>query len=621
MKLNDLQLKAALHFKGPMLVLAGPGSGKTTVIVARILQLINQYRVDPSGILVITFTKAAARTMKERFLTNIGCNSSPVTFSTLHSLFYKILSFYTDLKPENILSESDKQEIIEQLIKKCKLHPEDKKGFIKQSILNISSYKSKLTGKEDSLCTSNCGDYFEEILNAYNEYMKQHRLLDFDDLILYCYRLLNYKPEILEDCRKKFRFILVDEFQDVSLLQYKIIRMIAHPENNLFAVGDDDQSIYSFRGADPEIMLNFPKDYPDARVIQLNLNYRSGSKIVTASERIIQNNKHRFSKNLTPVNREENDRIFLIKTSNLHKQNEYILNRLLKGNISFSSYAILSRTNKEHPGIVNSLMYHNIPFVTRDSSWNLFNTMVGLDLSSYMEAALQLKNEKKISPEIFLRIMNKPVRYIERSSLKNEFVTQTSLQRSHITKYWAFGKITSLFDNLKKTASLSPVRAINYIYEEIGYRDYLTDCCQKNDLNFEEMEAIKFEISDIASNFEDWDAFMDFIRHYEERINQNSPSSRKDAVTVSTFHSSKGLEFDHVIIVNCVNGITPYIKSGNKAAVNMEEERRLFYVALTRARQSLSFISPESIYGKSKEESLFLQELIQKSGNKVPREG
>lgn len=609
MNLSKAQTEAVLHNKGPMLVLAGPGSGKTAVIAQRTVQLIRTYQIPPHDILVITFTRAAAGNMKERFLKYVGLRDTAVHFSTLHSLFFKILCRYTNLRSENILSEDQKQELIRKIIRSLKISTDDHTELIKQSILDISVLKNDPINQKIDHASLTSSEYFKDIYFQYSDYLKKNRLLDLDDLIIYCYRLLLYKPEVLSACQRRFRYLLIDEFQDISPLQYEIVKLLAKPENNLFVVGDDDQSIYSFRGADPKIMLDFPKDYPDTRMIRLDVNYRSGPKIVMAAEKIIHNNKNRYDKTLISFQNHE-DKIFLIDTANLYKQNRYIVEKLLGANEDLSRFAVLSRTNKELTGIINLMIRHNIPFAARDGTSNIFRSMTSIDILSYMEAADQLRSSKEIDKEVFIRIMNKPVRYIERAGLRGKTVTQTSLQRTHITKHWAFGKITALFDDLNKLAKLSPKDAIDFIYLELDYRTYLKEYCSEQGLLFEEFEESIWELKDFFQNFNDLKELKEFINNFESKLHTNSSLPQKKAVTVSTFHSAKGLEFDHVIIVNCINGITPYIKSSKKSSCNIEEERRLFYVAITRAKKNLFLIAPRTIYGKKKERSIFIDELI-----------
>lgn len=613
MKLNDTQLTAAEHKDGPMLVLAGPGSGKTTVIAARTINLIRQHQILPEHILVVTFTKAAANNMKERFLQATNQTFTKVTFSTLHSVFYKILSYYTNLKANNILSEETKYELIQNLMAKIQVKTDDKAEFIKQTILNISSIKTGILNLNNLTEDTGYTEHLKELYTRYEETLKQNRLLDFDDLILYCYRLLLSKPEILTACQMKFKYILVDEFQDISFLQYRIIRLLAEPEQNLFVVGDDDQSIYSFRGANPQIMLNFPKDYPNTKLINLDTNYRSGERIVTAAKKIILNNKARYSKTLTPANK-TNDKIFWIRTANIYKQNEYIIEKIMHdATKDYSAYAVLCRTNKEQSLIISSFLRHNIPFTAKDAGNNLFNNMAASDIIAYLEAAQQLKAKKTINRETFLRIMNKPVRYIERASLRKTEVESKALQKAHITKHWAFGKIIQLFDDLKKLSTFGLNSAIDYILDNINYRNYLEDYCQKLQLSLEDFENQIFELKTVALEFKKTEQLLIFIKDYEKQLNtkKNHLSANKNAVTVATFHSAKGLEFNHVFIINCVNGIIPYSKTNKpNFTENTEEERRLFYVGITRAKESLYLIVPQSMYGKTKVQSPFLDELM-----------
>ena len=285
MKRNPSQLRAITHLSGPMMVLAGPGSGKTSVIVERTAYMINEGKIPASSILVVTFSRAAATEMKERFLKFVGQNRSEVTFGTFHGIFYGILKAAYHLSAANILSEEEKFSILREMTEKYGQEMAQEGDFIEEVAREISVVKGNCISPEHYYASCCSDEIFRDIFRGYKQTLKAKRKLDFDDMILCCYELFSQRPDILNAWRRKFVYILVDEFQDINSLQYKILQMLAAPVNNLFIVGDDDQSIYHFRGARPEIMLNFTKDYPKAETVLLNVNYRCSKNILRTAIR------------------------------------------------------------------------------------------------------------------------------------------------------------------------------------------------------------------------------------------------------------------------------------------------------------------------------------------------
>ena len=307
MSLNKSQTEAVNHVNGPMLVLAGPGSGKTTVITERTRRLISSQGIDPSHILVITFTKAAASEMKERFHRLMGQKKVPVTFGTFHAVFFQILKHAYGFHGGNIIREEQRFQFMKEMIQNMRLEYEDENEFAGDLLGEISLMKNTGVSLEHYY-PKNCGkEIFEQIYRGYDSRMKQHRLIDFDDMLVYCYELFDQRKDILSAWQNKYQYILIDEFQDINRLQFDIVKMLALPENNLFVVGDDDQSIYRFRGAKPELMLGFEKAYPKAARVLLDINYRSCPSVVEASLRLISHNQKRFEKKIRP-RRDRDDR-------------------------------------------------------------------------------------------------------------------------------------------------------------------------------------------------------------------------------------------------------------------------------------------------------------------------
>ena len=298
MKYNNSQIEAIQHVDGPMLVLAGPGSGKTAVITQRTYNLIHKHNIEPSSILVITFTKAAANEMKNRFLAMSQADTTRVTFGTFHAIFFMVLKYAYGMSSSNIISEEQRYGIMRDILSYHRLEYKDENEFIGNLLGEIGKIKNSRIDI-NNFYSSVCGeDVFRKIFKEYQSRLKDSRLIDFDDMLTYTFELFSERKDILGAWQKKYKYILIDEFQDINQIQYDIIRMMALPDNNLFIVGDDDQSIYRFRGSKPEIMLNFNKDYPDAKQVLLDTNYRSGRYIVETSLNLISNNKERFNKKI-----------------------------------------------------------------------------------------------------------------------------------------------------------------------------------------------------------------------------------------------------------------------------------------------------------------------------------
>lgn len=344
-QLSKAQKEAVMHKDGPMMVLAGPGSGKTLVITKRIQYLISHYQIPPQRILVITFTRAAANEMKERFWRLAG-ETLPVSFGTFHSVFFTILKYAYHYSADNILPEHKKYDFIREIITDHELEIDDEADFMRQIIQEISLVKGQMIplAYYHSGC---CGDeVFKEIYRAYEEKLHENRWIDFDDILVYTYELLKEREDIRKAWQQKFPYILIDEFQDINKIQYEIVKMLAGETKNLFIVGDDDQSIYKFRGARPELMLNFPKDFENTRQVILNRNYRCGEEIVQVAEDIISYNTKRFEKKMQA--REDAASMVEVRTFKDHyEENKHIIYTIkeeMAKKTPLSQIAILYRT-------------------------------------------------------------------------------------------------------------------------------------------------------------------------------------------------------------------------------------------------------------------------------------
>ena len=587
------------------MVLAGPGSGKTSVIVERTVYMINEGKIPASSILVVTFSRAAATEMKERFLKFVNSDRSEVTFGTFHGIFYGILKAAYNLNASNILSEEEKYSILREMTEKFGQEMEQEGDFLEEIAKEISVVKGNCISLEHYYASCCSDEVFREIYNGYKNALRTRRKLDFDDMILCCYELFSQRSDILKAWQKKFVYILVDEFQDINSLQYKILQMLAAPANNLFIVGDDDQSIYHFRGARPEIMLNFTRDYPGAETVLLDVNYRCSGNILKTAMNVINCNKKRFRKKLTTPNDVgipvtckvfDNPREEVVCVAAALKK------RLEKGE-KLENTAILLRTNQEAESLITALMEYQIPFTMKEQLPNLYRHWICRNLLAYLHMAAGDRSRKN-----FLELMNRPNRYISRDALKNSQISFHDLREYYKDKDWMCDRITTLETHLRILGTLSPFAAVNFIRKGMGYEEYLREYAQFRRLKPEELLEILDRIHESTRGMKNLKQWEDYIEDYTEKLNEQAKRQRdrKEGVTVSTLHAVKGLEYDIVYILNVNEGSIPYRKAVLAEAV--EEERRLFYVGMTRARRKLVLAYVNRQYEKEREPSRFLEE-------------
>lgn len=625
---NEAQSLAIKHVDGPMLVIAGPGSGKTAVLVERTKNLVLEHGVNPSNILVITFTKATANEMKQRFEKEMelenkhtrSAHAGRVSFGTFHAIFFMVLKLAYHYDGSNIVSEEVKYQAIRELAHKHNLEFRDENELISGILGEISQIKNSQIPLEH-FYSSQCGEtIFRDIYREYNDYLRNHRLIDFDDMLTMTYELFKERPDILSAWQKKYQYILVDEFQDINQIQYDIVKMLAAPENNLFMVGDDDQSIYRFRGSKPEIMLHIPKDYSNLKQIQLDVNYRCHPDIIEASLKLISHNKERFPKRILSVQHVEGREItatdsIQIKPVVCHytllNQKEevmFILKQVeeqVKAGIQLSDIAILFRTNIQPRFLMEQLMAYNIDFKTRDQIPNLYEHWIAKDIRAYMDIA---RGSRKRSD--FLMILNKPKRYIGRDSLCESQVAFDEWEKMYDEQPWIAERIEKLHYDIKMLEKMSPYAAINYIRHGIGYDDYITEYAEYRNISKEDLFDVLEELQVSAKGYKNYDAWELHMKEYAEELKElaKQKNAKPNAITLSTLHSAKGLEFRSVFIIDANEGITPYKKS--VLDKDIEEERRLFYVGMTRAIERLTICSVKELRGKEVEPSRFINEII-----------
>ena len=606
MELSDIQKKAVTHKDGACLVLAGPGSGKTLTIVKRIEYLIKQYKVPPEDILVVTFTKAAAREMKERFL-SLKNGKKGVTFATFHGVYYGILKWAYRMDAGNILSEEEKRAMICETLAQEKIEAEEEKEFVEGIVNEISLIKNNRLNPKEYECHT-CGkENFLKVYTSYERKRKQKRKLDFDDILTTCYELFRTREDVLNLWRKKFRYILVDEFQDINQIQYDTIRLLAAPFNNLFVVGDDDQSIYGFRGARPEIILNFEKDYPGAKKWILDQNFRSTKSIASAAARVIENNENRYQKKIAAPG-ERGDTVHIQEVRDASEEATFVANRIEKAYESGTPYremAALFRTNKDAGVLTEVLMERGIPFWMKEFIPNMYEHFTAKDIQSYLRMAIGGRERKDL-----FSVMNKPLRYLERGCVDGSIFSFEEIRRFYCDKDWMQKRIDQLEWDLKLLQKMTPYAAIRYIRKTVGYDEYLREYAKSRGIKKDELYERLDEVQERSKQFgtiEEWfvhierygQEMKEWAKHYQEK---------EDAVRILTMHGAKGLEFDRVFLMHANEDIIPYKKAEVKAEI--EEERRLFYVAMTRAKRNLVVSYVKTKNGKDRYPSRFVEELL-----------
>ena len=602
------QKKAIEHGAGPLMVLAGPGSGKTFVITHRIKYLIEGPGINPAHILVVTFSRAAAKEMKDRF--EKLCKKSPVTFGTFHSVFFNLLKTAYGFGSEQIASDELRYTIIKELIKRNAIENEDINTLAGNLLNEIALVKQDNISIKNYYSNSISSDTFKKIYSDYESELEARGKLDFEDMLSLTYELLSERSDILKAVQNRYRYILVDEFQDINFLQYNIIKLMAGEKQNITVVGDDDQSIYRFRGARPEIMLGFERDFRIVKKVFLDINFRSSTQIVNASTKLISFNSKRFPKSFkakngdgAPVSLIEFKNPFLEVNSIIKDIKDYI-----KSGQDINNIAVLYRTNLSPRLLIERLMRNNIPFTIRDAIPNLFDHWVAKDIISYIKLAINMGDKSDL-----LRISNKPNRYISRDSLSSSRANIETLFDYYDDKSYMIKRIVELREHLRTIKNLKPATALRYIRNVVGYDEYIEEYCDMNGVESDDCYSILGDLENSAAEyntFNEWFVHMD--EYKDELIEARKKSNENDkGVRLMTFHSSKGLEFDIVYIIDVNEGSVPYKKA--KGVDEIEEERRMFYVAMTRARKKLFICYCVENFGKSIGKSDFVIELSSKS--------
>lgn len=578
--MNPAQQRAVSFGDGAMLLLAGPGSGKTFVIVHRIKRLIESGR-DPNDILVITFTKAAALQMQDRFWSLMYPQTPPVHFGTFHAIFYSILKHHPAYRKAVPITDKEKLNMIKRALEISECF--ETYGEFDDIVMTLGLISACKNNGNDPLNFRQemmLPELFAQIFDAYNRLLRDFDRIDFDDMVNDCLNLMINDKAFRESWQRKFKYILIDEFQDISGNQYELVKLLAAPEGNVFAVGDDDQSIYAFRGADVSLMKRFVSDFSGCATEYLSVNYRCSGNIVGFAGRVIKDNSDRFAKNIT-AHRDDGNKVKVLKAADQSDQNRIILEQIKQSNAKGAGYedcAILLRTNKQAAVYSALLRTESIPCAFDDES-DFFDSVYVKDICAYISIA-----SGNASRENFLRVINRPVRYIKRDALSSEKISKAALTGYYRNDAYMIQRIDELYRHLDRIRTMSPHLAVRYICKTVGYDRYVRDnsTAESYERYLNEMDSFTALIKRCGT-LKDLEMMLDDMR--AQKLENKKNKTEKSGVRIMTYHSSKGLEFDTVILPDVNENKVPSRSARSKFEI--EEERRMFYVAMTRAKNNL----------------------------------
>lgn len=615
MNFTNQQFDAIKHFEGPALILAVPGSGKTTVLLNRILNLINNHNIDPSKIISITFSKSQGIDMERRFLAQNPEFRGKITFKTIHAFCYEIVRNYMKLKNIKKTLIEGNNEFNRILILKRLYYQKNYKKLSDEEIndfFSIYDYtKNKMYDFEGYIRKNHFisnRSLMLKLYNLYDEIKIQNNFMDFNDLLILANEYISTDKKLLKALKNRYKFFQIDEGQDTSTLQFEIIRKIVFPENNVFIVADDDQSIYSFRGASPENLLNFKNIYPNSKIFFMDKNFRSTKNIIKISNKIIQGNKIRYEKTSKHTT-EESSQIMLFKVKNSIIQARELLKRISEINPN-ETIGVLYRNNVSSLYVADILKNNDIDFFVKENKFDFYSNRILNDVKNILSFS-----EDTSDLEVFKRIYFKLNAYIKKDFITkleykpyNQCILESLLDLDELNDFY-LNKFTSLRNNFKRLKRMKMEDKIDCILYEIGYGDYLDNFNDFSNLNYNLIfDLIKYLSKDLKTFGE----FIEKLDKLKELL--KNASSSKSNISISTIHSAKGLEYDNVFIIDLIDGEFP-----QKSVLNsfdeklLEEERRLFYVAMTRARKRLFLFTIKERNNLPVESSIFYNELKNKT--------
>ncbi|MCZ8513737.1 ATP-dependent helicase [Paenibacillus filicis] len=627
--LNEVQTKAVLRTEGPLLLLASPGSGKTTTIIMRIGYMIEEKGIDPSRIKAVTFSRASAADMKERFK-RFFPHLEPVDFSTIHSFAFEVVKEHfrkTRTAYQLIEGSLDLKELEETDSDRPPLHKKIILRELFKSIAGdnitddqmdelttyISYIKNKMIPQEEWRRVKTDVPEAERILWEYETYKRLgHRklLVDFDDMLTLGNEVLERDRELLRRYQMKYDYVLTDESQDTSLVQHALIEKLVREHGNLCVVADDDQSIYSWRGAEPSYLLNFKQVYPHAVTLFMEQNYRSSKDIVEAANHFIKRNKNRYDKNMFTRNASSKP-IKIVSFANYKYQAKYLVREIQKVE-DLSEVAVLYRNHSSSIALMNEFDRAGIPFYMKDADNHFFSHWVVEDILNFMRMTFTDKRADLLE-KIHLKLHG----YISKQQMaavkaieNNESVFDNLLNYVQLQDYQV-KQLQTCKETFQQMRGMPPLQAIRVIRSRLGYEKALEKMCERLGFRREYLIGILNTLEEIADTLETMEDFAGRLKYLESALKTSKARKGQNAVTFSTLHSSKGLEFKRVYMIDLTDGILPSsedLKGGSAegASESMEEATRLFYVGMTRAKQHLELLLYKERDGQKIEESRFV---------------
>lgn len=598
--LTPAQREAIAHVDGPLLVVAGPGSGKTTVITYRVAYLTEVVGIDPAALLVLTFTRVAADSMKARTAQVAGAQiANRVLFGTFHALCFRILRLVGG-EPPKMLEEDEQLHLIRTLLRQIGQPTDD--DALQNAMAELSRLRSSLDPLKEFVPHGLTKTDFQALVNGYTQAKAERGVVDFDDLLHQVVDLLHQRADLLEALRARFLYLLVDEFQDTNAVQWELVRLLSEPRRNLTVVGDDDQAIYGWRGASPDFLLDFPKQYPGAKQVTLDINHRCPPPVVQLSNRLAAENQHRFGKTIKASQKGGAPVEFITPTDSLHEAEEVA--RLVKeSGRAPGDWAVIYRTNMQAHALAQVLDREGLPYQVMGGLPNLYRRWPVQDVLCYLRAAAG----DRMALEM---VINKPTRYVSRQVLdaakaKGPLFNGdllAAIEGTGLLKSWQLRPIEELADHLVQLAELNAPDAIGYVRTIIGYDDYIDQWAAKQGGSADEILGILTEVEKNAPKL----SIPEFLHQVETwNAKARSRGGDEDVVTLVTCHKAKGLEYPCVVVAGAVDRLMPH-----KGAEDLEEERRLMYVAMTRAMEKLYLSAPLSWEGREVQPSPFLDEAL-----------
>jgi len=608
-ELNESQQIAAQHTTGSMMVLAGPGSGKTAVITARAARLA-QDGVQASNILIITYSKAAALEMEKRFAQIFHSQELPVpavNFGTFHSVFFRMLRRYKNCGLEQIFEEGERRTFIRGILSELSYDSDDE--FLSNVINEMSLVRNELHELEYYHSSTISSEDFRALCQKYENYKQEKGKIDFDDMLCHSYSMLATDPAQREYWQKRYPYIMIDEFQDINRVQYESVKLLAKPGNNLFVVGDDDQSIYRFRGSRPEFLLNFPNDFPQTQQVTLATNYRSTEEIISYANKLIVANEMRYDKIIIGTGKTgKKPKILTAEDQNREAvQIAELIRSLWKKGADLDEIAIAYRLNIQARAFTDAFLNMNIPYKNRDEVPTIYEHWVAQDLFAYLRVVRRLGLRQKIGYDAHTtRIINKPFRFISQAFLqglkKHDLDLFREYGRDRDLHIATKNKIEELHSDLLAASRCETSDAIRFIRKNIGYNDHIASTCEYRRLNPKGLYEIADELQEAAKQFPKPEEFIAHATAAAAAAKENAKTG--PCVTLTTLHSAKGLEFERVFIAGVVEEVIPSIRS--KTPAEIEEERRMLYVGVTRAKKELYISTVKYRYDKPAKPSRFL---------------